>query len=210
MPRIFLAYSRALTWPSLAAFLMSAISFCSCRCRLHCQGECECEHGDYYTHHTTPHAPKAFAFDLPFISLEIARLLPEDLLGIGLLTEKIEHPTGETPEFSACTQTHPARDQKPTAAFLCVAAIPPLPPSPPKPQERCTENRKKKKKTTSEGERGAGRRALIASAQNHDGVTPQASQELSHTGWGSNSPPVGRPSHGKRFNWNGKTQWPQW
>ena len=59
-------------------------------------------------------------------------------------------------------------------------------------------------------ERGAGRRALIASAQNHDGVTPQASQELSHTGWGSNSPPVGRPSHGKRFNWNGKTQWPQW
>ena len=128
MPRIFLAYSRALTWPSLAAFLMSAISFCSCRCRLHCQGECECEHGDYYTHHTTPHAPKAFAFDLPFISLEIARLLLEDLLGIGLLTEKIEHPTGETPEFSACTQTHPARDQKPTAAFLCVAAIPPLPP----------------------------------------------------------------------------------
>ena len=61
--------------------------------------------------HTTPHAPKAFAFDLPFISLEIARLLPEDLLGIGLLTEKIEHPTGETPDFSACTQTHPARSK---------------------------------------------------------------------------------------------------
>ena len=103
------------------------------------------------TTHTTPHAPKAFAFDLPFISLEIARLLLEDLLGIGLLTEKIEHPTGETPEFSACTQTHPARDQKPTAAFLCVAAIPPLPPSPPecltnprKDAQKPEENRKEK------------------------------------------------------------------